>query len=136
MTAALSPESDAAEAWRAAGTLVRAARERAGLSRTAVASLAGVSTTTLVNLEGGGRTYRGEWTLPGTSDRNLVRIAEAVQVDVAELFATLRREPPAWWIGPKPVERKLSALSGKIDQLAPEDRRYVEELVDRLLGEG
>lgn len=104
-------------------------RIQVGLTKAALARAAGVSLSTIRTLECGGTVRRDQWIPPAPKDRTLARLAAALQVETAEVFALVGRAFPT-----DGVELPLD-LRDKIDLLSVEERGAVEAIINRLLGE-
>ncbi len=113
--------------YRQLPEVVRLRREELGLTQVEAAVKADVSPSTWRAIEKAG----------GDGDNRrrgltMAAVAKALDWSMEELAARTRGED----VQPQvPVRPQIAALSGKLDRLTENDRRYVEELVDRFLGE-
>lgn len=116
------------------GDVIRRRREELGLTQQQAAARADIALSTWGQYEGG-----------RTEGRGLTRaaIARALgwRADAMELILAGGDPVADPQLYVSPTDRRdhppaaEPALQGKIDQLSPADRKYVEELVDRLLGQ-
>lgn len=122
------------ERWHSFGQWIFQRRvAELGWSRREAAEAAGLSISTLQNLEEGGRNYRGEWVLPSPSMVTLRGLARGLDLPLNEVLERCGREmlPATGDDAPGPELDFNSQLA----QLPAEDRQYVISLVERLLRE-
>lgn len=109
-------------------TRLRRMRKGRQMRQADVAAEIGVDQSTISSWEDGGPVDK----------RYFDAIADFLGIPLSEVvtlvFELNRDEPVDVFAEPRPAEAS-PALQGKIEQLSPADRKYVEELVDRLLGQ-
>jgi transcriptional regulator with XRE-family HTH domain len=114
--------------WAQLGHLIRLRREALGLTQAEAAVAAGISATTWRAVEAGNNSSRG------LTNSAIARVLGWHPSSISDMVAgriSLGDIPlaPAEPV----VKTEIAALSGKLDKLSPKDRRYIEDLVDRLL---
>lgn len=105
---------DVAELMTKFGRLVAAHRKRMCMTQVELADASGISSDMIVRIENGGT---------GVRFPNIQRLADALQVDPAELFTT---EVP----GGKLSRPNLNRLTARLAALSDADLQLVSELVD------
>lgn len=105
---------DVAELMERFGRLVSAHRRRLRMTQVALSEASGISSDMIVRIEGGGT---------GVRFPNIQRLADALQVDPAELFTS---EVPAG----KLARPTLNRLTARLAELSDADLQLVSELID------
>lgn len=121
------------ESWLMLGRALAAARTRKKLSKRAAAGAAGFSEGLWRHLEDGRRLIYGQWVYPNPRDENLIAAANAVDLDPREVFMIVDRRWPGDGPDLRPVGLLPAALSGKLNELTPEQLAKLEAYVDGLI---
>lgn len=109
-----------ADGWKDLGAWLKAQRVRLGLRQTTLAEQAGVSRTTVVILEAGGRTVRGRWEHPSPDIETMSRLADALDVDRSEFAERVAAARSLASVTPRPADRQddqVAQLAAKVDRL-------------------
>ena len=122
-----------AQRWTEFGQFVTERRDELGLNRRAAAKKAKLPEATLRALESGYQTaYGGVRVLPNLTTDELGRLADALEMDPAELRTRLGRPAPRLISGNEQPDSRAASLARRISRLDDTDRQLVELLVERL----